>query len=435
MDAIAVPNRANRALTPIARDERCSERTARQARVALYSHDTMGLGHMRRNILLAQTLRASPLNAVSLIIAGAKEAAAFTMPPGVDCLTLPALSKKRNGQYGTRHMPIGLQDLVTLRGGAIQGALEAFQPDVLIVDNVPRGALQELDPTLRALRETGRTRLVLGLRDLLDEPSVVRAEWRRAANEQAIRDYYDAIWVYGDELVCDPRIEYGFEADVSARVRFAGYLDQRERLAVARDSEDTLLERLGFPPGRLVLGLVGGGQDGARLADAFTRADLPVETNAVLVTGPFMPARIRRDIARRAARNSRLRVLEFVREPTTLLARADRVVAMGGYGTTSEILSFEKHALIVPRVKPRREQAIRAERLAALGLVHTVDSHRVTPGCISAWLARDLGAPPSARAALDFGGLRRVPELLEGLLSHRHPATPVAFRRAGHALA
>jgi predicted glycosyltransferase len=402
------------------------------ARVALYSHDTMGLGHMRRNMLLAQALRDSPLNAISLIIAGAREAASFTMPAGVDCLTLPALSKDGDGRYGCRHMPIGLQDLVTLRAGAIHATLEAFQPDVLIVDNVPRGAMCELDPTLRMMRAHACTRVVLGLRDVLDEPRAVRAEWRRAANEQTIRDYYDAIWVYGDEQVCDPRVAYRFGADIAARVHFAGYLDQRERLGDAANSGDATVEALGLPAGRLVLGLVGGGQDGARLADAFTRTVLPPDTNAVLIAGPFMPAVMRRDIEQRAEHNPRLRVLDFVPEPATLLARADRVVAMGGYGTTCEILSFHKHALIVPRVTPRREQSIRAERLAALGLVHTVNPQDLTPECISAWLAKDLGAPPSARAVLDFGGLCRVPELLASLLDHRHATARDIFNRVGH---
>ncbi|MGH9373862.1 MAG: glycosyltransferase family protein, partial [Vicinamibacterales bacterium] len=262
---------------------------------------------MRRNLLLAQTLCASPVNAVILMIAGAREAAAFTMPPGVDCLTLPALSKNGEGQYGCRHMPISLQQIVRLRSGAIKAAVEAFEPDVFIVDNVPRGAVRELDATLTAIGARGRTRLVLGLRDVLDDPAVVRAEWRRAANEQAILDYYDAIWVYGDRRVCDPVVEYGFTPEVAKRVRFAGYLDQRERLAVANDADAALLGGLGFPPGRLVLGAVGGGQDGARLADAFTQAELPPDTNALLLTGPFMPPGMRQQILRRADGNARLR--------------------------------------------------------------------------------------------------------------------------------
>jgi predicted glycosyltransferase len=127
----------------------------RRARIALYSHDTMGLGHMRRNLLLAQTLCASSLNAVVLMVAGAREAAAFPMPAFVDCLTLPSLSKNGDGHYGCRHMPIHLQELVALRAGAIQASLEACDPDVVIVDNVPRGAVRELDSALASLRPAG----------------------------------------------------------------------------------------------------------------------------------------------------------------------------------------------------------------------------------------------------------------------------------------
>lgn len=392
----------------------------RPPRIALYSHDTMGLGHMRRNLLLAQTLGASQLNAAVLMIAGAREAATFTIPAGVDCLTLPALSKDGNGRYEARHLSMGLQQIVTLRSSAIQATLEAFEPDLFIVDNVPRGAVRELDSTLKALRMKGRTRVVLGLRDILDEPAVVRDEWDRAANQQAILDYYDAIWVYGDRLVCDSAVEYGFCAEVADRVRFAGYLDQRQRLAYTGASEENWWEQLGLPPERLVLGLVGGGQDGARLANAFAQAEFPSGTTALLLAGPYMPDAVREQVLRRAALNPRLRVLDFVQEPTLLLRHADRVVAMGGYGTTCEILSFEKHALIIPRVKPRREQFIRAQRLADLGLLHVMHPSDVTPELIGEWLARDLGDAPPVRSLLDLGGLRRIPELAGELIHGRN---------------
>ncbi len=42
------------------------------------------------------------------------------------------------------------------------------------------------------------------------------------------------------------------------------------------------------------------------------------------------------------------------------MARAIGVVAMGGYNTFCEILSFDKRAIIVPRTAPRMEQYIRA---------------------------------------------------------------------------
>ena len=76
--------------------------------------------------------------------------------------------------------------ILALRRSALRSALGAFQPDVLIVDHAPRGALGELEPALQYLRDHGRTRCVLGLRDVLEHPETLRREWDAANNEAAI---------------------------------------------------------------------------------------------------------------------------------------------------------------------------------------------------------------------------------------------------------
>jgi predicted glycosyltransferase len=399
-------------------------------RVALYSHDTMGLGHMRRNLLLAQSLERSRLQAVVLIIAGAREASLVARTTGIDCVALPSLRKDERGQYHPRHLQVSLPELVTLRAQTTRAALEAFAPDVLIVDNVPRGALRELDPVLEWLHANRRTRLVLGLRDVLDDPITLRGEWGRARNLDAVRFYYDAIWVYGDPTVYDPVREYGFGPDVADKVRYTGYLGRRTRVGVAGTNGTDPAEALGLGPGRLALCLVGGGQDGAALAEAFMRADLPAATNGVVVTGPYMPPGARRRLGRHAARHPRRRVVRFMREPTRLLSRADRVVAMGGYNTICEVLSFSKPALIVPRTRPRREQFIRAEHLRELGLVDVLHPNDLTPAALSAWLGRRRHVRP-ARDLIDLNGVRRVPQLMEELLDGDFTAAPVKRLAAG----
>jgi predicted glycosyltransferase len=185
-------------------------------RVALYSHDTMGLGHMRRNMLIAQTLAAPPLNATTLLICGAAEARAFSMPPGVDCLTLPSLRKNEAGEYGSRHLELSLRELVHLRSSILEAAISQFCPDVLIVDNAPRGAEGELNAVLQTVRSSARTRCVLGLRDIIDESQVVRRQWSLQGYAEAIRDYYDAVWVYSDPAVYDLATEYGLPATISS---------------------------------------------------------------------------------------------------------------------------------------------------------------------------------------------------------------------------
>jgi predicted glycosyltransferase len=399
-------------------------------RVALYSHDTMGLGHMRRNLLLAQALRHSRLRALVLMIAGAREATLLTTAAGVDCVALPSLRKDADGRYHPRHLAISLPELLALRARTTRAALQAFHPDVLIVDNVPRGAVRELDPVLESLRAQGHTRLVLGLRDVLDDSVTLQGEWARAQNQDAVRRYYDAVWVYGDPAVYDAVREYAFASDVAAKVRYTGYLDQRLRLRFRRPDGKDPEAALGLSPGRLALCLVGGGQDGTELAEAFMEAELPPNTNGVLIAGPGMPADVRRRLSHRAARQPERRVVRFMREPTRLLQHGDYVVAMGGYNTVCEILSFGKPALIVPRIAPRREQLIRAERLQALGLVDVLHPGDLSPAALSAWLARGRAGAPSARGRIDLDGLSRIPRLLEDLLGPRPTAPPPRASRA-----
>ncbi len=382
-------------------------------RIALYSHDTMGLGHMRRNLLVARALASSALDPAILMIAGSSQANSFHVPPGVDSVTLPAFHKAADGSYGARNIPMSLRHLVTLRARTIRAALESFDPDLLIVDKVPWGALGELTPALAALRVRGRVRCVLGLRDVLDEPAVVKREWAEADNDRAIRDHYAAVWVYGDRSIYDQAAEYGFGPDVCMRLSYTGYLDQRARLDGCGAAPPVPL-----PPGERILCTVGGGQDGGPVAEAFAAAEFPSGASGIVLAGPFMPGRTLQHVRRLARANDRVLLLEFVPEGAQLMHTADRVVTMGGYNTIAEVLSFGKRALVVPRVTPRREQLIRAEHLGRLGLVDVLHPRQLTPDAISEWLARAPAAAP-AQASVDLGGLARVPVLAERLLDSR----------------
>ncbi len=385
-------------------------------RIVLYSHDTQGLGHMRRNLMLAKALLACEPQPAILLIGGAREMGKLVFPPGIDCLTLPALGKCSDGQYRPRWIPISLRRLIALRTQTIASAIAAFDPDVLIVDKVPLGAFKELKPSLQLLRERGKARCILGLREVLDDPATTRREWRDADNDVVIGDYYDSIWVYGDPAVYNPVREYDFSRAVAQKVVFTGYLD-RSAGASANDAAGTrLLEQLDVPPNsRLALCLVGGGQDGDAVAAAFAEAKLPADMIGVIVTGPFMSPDAQRRLHENAASNPSLRVLPFIAETAPLLRRAACVVCLGGYNTMCEVLAFEKPALVVPRVKPRREQLIRAERLRDLGLVDLLHPRDLTTEAISDWLCTPTPAPANVRERVDLNCLSRLPELLQAL--------------------
>src|SRR5438046_7954706 len=221
-----------------------------------------------------------------------------------------------------------------------------------------------------------------------------------------MREYYDAVWLCGAPAVFDPVREDAVFDDVAAKVRYTGYLDQRPRLEFAGPQAAQLLANL--PPGMLALCVVGGGVDGHALAEAFIEAELPPDTTGLVVTGPYMPTAQRERLCRSAQRHPRYEVLEVAPDPLPLIERAERVIAMGGYNTICEVLSFEKHALIVPRVSPEPEQWIRAQRLRELGLVHVLHPDELSPAALSAWLSRDLGPPPAGRSRIELGGLTRI---------------------------
>ncbi|MEA2269157.1 MAG: hypothetical protein QOC64_1767, partial [Solirubrobacteraceae bacterium] len=265
------------------------------------------------------------------------------------------------------------------------------------------------------LLEAMGTRLVLGLREVLDEPERVRAEWEDVDAMAILRRHYHAVWVYGDRNVFDPVAEYGIPHDVAQMVRHSGYID---RLAGDRTIEQAARRRreLELPDGHLSVCLVGGGEDGYRLADAFARSRLPEGSTGLVVTGPFMPESEQAALTALARERTDLRVMGFLPDADTLIWQADEIISMGGYNTSCEILACGKRALIVPRVRPRREQLIRAERLSALGAVDLLEPDALSADALSAWLAAGPRRPDTLRHPIDMGGLRRLPALLDEVL-------------------
>ncbi|PYO90817.1 MAG: glycosyltransferase [Gemmatimonadetes bacterium] len=397
-------------------------------RIATYSQGMHGFGHIRRNATIAHALRGAGTQAVILMIAEAWQAGAIPMPHGVDCVTLPGLRKGADGTLNARFLDVSDEELITLRSKVIRKALKTFEPDVLLVDYLPLGAGGELVRTLERVRKHGRTRCVLGLREVLQDPETVRRTWSADGTVDAMRDYYDAIWIYGDPAVFDPVREYGVFDGVASKVRYTGYLDQRPRLEYAGSHAAQVSANL--PPGRLALCVVGGGVDGHPLAEAFVEAELPADTTGIVVTGPYMPPEMRHRLLERAQRHPRCYVLEFVPDPAPLIDRADRIIAMGGYNTICEVLSFEKHALIVPRVHPEPEQWIRAQRLRDLGLIEVLHPDDLGADALTAWLARDLGPPPASRSRVDVSGLTRIPGFLAELLGVSFDAAAPVAREA-----
>jgi predicted glycosyltransferase len=380
-----------------------------------YSHDTFGLGHLRRSRALATTLTRDE-DTSAIILTGSPVAGRFTFPERVDHIRLPGVTKLPDGSYVSQTLGLNIDDTTSLRAGLIQTAIEQYEPDLLIVDKEPTGFRGELLPTLEWLRLRGRTRTVLGLRDVLDEPEVLAAEWERKGAVKAAENLYDELWVYGVRDVYDPTEGLPFSDDLRARMYWTGYL-RREVTGVTADA----------PTEPYVLITPGGGGDGAAMVSLVLSAyeqDPDLSPNALLIYGPFLSGDVRDAFDARVEKlGGRVTAIGFNSKIEPLFAGAEGVVCMGGYNTFCEVLSFDKRAVIVPRTVPRLEQWIRASRAEQLDLVRMLDEARdgMTPDAMIAAI-RDLpsqGKPSEAGANGLLDGLdvvnKRAQILMNGV--------------------
>jgi predicted glycosyltransferase len=385
----------------------------RRPRFLLYSHDGLGLGHVRRNLVIAAALVERSPDASVLLATSAEHADSLGVPERVDLMRLPAVRKVENGDYRPRRLPIPSSDLTSVREAILAAAVESYRPSVLLVDKHPLGVGGELLPALNRLRELGG-KAVLGLRDVLDDPAAVRAEWT-AARTDVVLEHYTRVLVYGDQCVFDTLRRSALPAELAARSRYCGYVT----MPVTRGAEAAGTIRGfngGSRPRRLVLATTGGGEDGRRLLDAFVDASATAPWDAIAVTGPQL-GRLQAGALRRRAAAAGVAVRTFVPELAGWFQAVDALVCMGGYNTLVEALVRGTPTVCVPRTAPRSEQAIRARNLAGLGLMQMIEPERLDARTlrteVSSALTRSRSAiARSARRTLPFDGADLAAESL-----------------------
>lgn len=383
-------------------------RRLEHARILMYSHDTFGLGHLRRCRTIAHSLVENYRGLSVLIVSGSTIAGAFDYRVRVDFVKIPSVIKLHNGEYTSLDRHTDLQETLKMRQAIIRHTAESFQPDLFIVDKEPLGLRGELEETLSYLKTRGTT-LVLGLREVMDAPHLLKAEWARRDVLRKIGMFYDSIWVYGPEDFYDPLTDFDVPQSMRARMHYVGFLQRHVSQAdvPVREAQDDY-----------ILATTGGGGDGADLIhnifDAYHH-DPSLKHKMLIVLGPFMPARKRRKLVKKGSAIPHVEIIEFDNRMENLIAGARAVVSMGGYNTFCEILSFDKPALIVPRVTPREEQLIRAKRAAELGVI---DMLRPEEAEDPARLAQALKllperAPPSqVTSKLKLDGLEKITDLV-----------------------
>ncbi len=90
--------------------------TSRAPRILLYSHDTFGLGHLRRNLAIAGRLSHALPGVSLLLLSGSQAVQQFVLPPGADIIKLPTVTKLGHEHYVAQGLTITPSEVLALAG-------------------------------------------------------------------------------------------------------------------------------------------------------------------------------------------------------------------------------------------------------------------------------------------------------------------------------
>ncbi|MEM8832342.1 MAG: glycosyltransferase, partial [Cyanobacteria bacterium P01_G01_bin.19] len=296
-------------------------------------------------------------------------------------------------------------------------------PDLVLVDKKPSGIKGELDLAIDYLKSNlPATKFVLLLRDILDTPQKTIQEWRRENYYQQVESIYDRLLVVGMPEIFDLCRNYKFDLSIANKMRYCGYIRKesglRSRQSIRQELDINNQEKL-------ALVTPGGGEDGYYLVSSYLQglAKHSLRFNqekvrSLIFCGAEMPAEQQQKIHQQAAKCPGVKVLEFTNDLMSYVNAADVVISMGGYNTITEVLQTGKKAIVVPRIKPGREQLIRAQNMAKAGLIKMIHPEKLKLDLLIDTLFDSLAERESAGEVkgLDFAGLPRVTDYLAMLL-------------------
>jgi predicted glycosyltransferase len=397
-----------------------SPTTANSTKIMVYSHDAFGLGNIRRMLAICTHLLKSIPNLSILVVSGSPMLQSFRLPQGLDYIKLPCLNRGESGEIAVKYLNAGIESTVQLRSELILAAAKNYQPDLVLVDKKPYGIKGELTATIDYLKNfLPETKLVLLLRDILDAPEKTTREWQKENYYHAVESLYDRVLVAGMPEIFNLCVEYQFPIAIAKKVYFCGYLRKepglKSRRIIRRELNIQTKEKL-------ILVTPGGGEDGFQLIDTYltgiAKVDKKEKIRSLIFCGPEMPLKQQKQIAKKAALDSQVEVLEFTDDLMSYIDAADLVVCMSGYNTICEVLSAGKLAIAIPRTKPAQEQQIRSKFMAQGGFLDTIHPDNLTSQVLVDTILEKLNntndRPIVSR--LDLNGLPRICENISQLL-------------------
>lgn len=309
--------------------------------ILLVSHDTRGMGSFRRQCKIAEALRAlAPSLEILLATSSGLRAPSF-----VQVLELPPFQETQ------------------LRSSLLLRYVQEFAPNAILVDKHPFGVSMDSKAALFWAIDNDIV-CFYGLRDILDHPERIRAEWNRLSSQ--IERCFRKVLVYGEQELFDVE-QYGL---LPAQVEYCGFVAGSERGRSAASG---------------VLCTVGAGDCKLAAAVLATFEQCHFSERSTIVRGPYAKC-----VSRNGSSHTTFGYCASMHEQWT----SHRcVVCLGGYNTLVEAMSYGLQIVCIPRTEPRLEQLMRARLFSERGWIEWIHPDDLTVGVVQESVHR----PPTSR--------------------------------------
>ena len=379
--------------------------------VLVYVQHLLGIGHLRRSLRISEALVREGLRVT--LISGGEPISSLACTSAESIIQLPPVSALDAGfkmLVDELGRPIN-DKLRTARRSALLAAFANQQPDALLIETFPFGRRAfrfELDGLIEAARARRPRPLILcSLRDIVVLPNDPR---RPTEIVERVRDDFDFVLVHGDPAFIPLEDSFPLASEIGDKLIYTGYVAEVHQGGDTAASDETA------GADEVLVSVGGGAVGGALLRTAIETRRQGCLANLTwrLLAGPNLPEA---EFAALATALPEGVVLERYRPDFPQILRHCRVsVSQAGYNTVLDVLTARAAAVVVPFALEREtEQSLRAERLAARGVLSLVPETQLSPKRLASAIDRAISARP-ATIAIDTAGARRSARVIADMI-------------------
>lgn len=380
-------------------------------RIFLYVQHLLGIGHLKRALLLARALADQGLE-VDLVSGGmpvpqlqGTSARVLQLPP------LRSLDNRFTTLVGSDGQAVG-DGWKRRRRDRLLKHFYGRRPDAIVLETFPFGRRQmhfELFPLLAAAHAVRpRPCVISSVRDILQEK---RNPARIEETVTLVERWFDRVLVHGDPRLVRFEESFARADEIAEKLSYTGFIaDVAEAYTTQSDAGR----------GEVVVS-TGGGAAGKDLLDIALRARPLTRFSNVrwrLLAGSNLGGDDFAAVRRRAPIGV---IVERARADfPALLANCLVSVSQGGYNTVMDILRAGARAVIVPfRGEGETEQALRAARLQQRRVLQVVQERDISPEQLARAIDAAFDAAPASAAGLDLNGAANSARLIARWLCAR----------------